>query len=210
MPAPSPDAPDAPKDPDPRSKQAVTQLLIEARGGNSEALNELMPLVYDELRELAHEKLRHERAGHTLGTTALVHEAYLRLVNQREVEWQSRSHFFALAAQAMRRILVNYAEKHKAEKRGGGTPDVPLERAMKRGEVVFSAERIEQILGVDHALDRLATFNERGCRVVEYRFFGGLTHREVAEVMGLSVSTVRRAWSASKAWLRREMGGGNG
>jgi len=194
-------------DPDARSKEAVTQLLVEARDGNSEALNELMPLVYDELRALAHEKLRYERDDHTLDTTALVHEAYLRLVNQRTVEWQSRSHFFALAAQAMRRILVNYAEKHKAQKRGGGTPDVPLDDALDRGEIVFSPERIEHLLGVDRALDRLASFNERGCRVVEYRFFGGLTHREVAEVMGLSVSTVRRAWSAAKSWLRREMKG---
>jgi len=190
------------------SKETVTQLLVEARGGNADALNELMPLVYEELRTLAHEKLRYERADHTLGTTALVHEAYLRLVNQREVQWQSRSHFFALAAQAMRRILVNYAEQHNAQKRGGGTPDVPLDQAVEHGEIVFSAERIEQILGIDQALARLETFNERGCRVVEYRFFGGLTHREVAEVMGLSVSTVRRAWSAAKTWLRREMNGG--
>lgn len=167
-----------------------------------------MPLVYGELRALAHKKLQFERDDHTLSTTALVHEAYFRLVNQRDVQWQSRSHFFAIAAQAMRRILVNYAEKHKAAKRGGGVPDLPLQEALDDGEVFFSAGRIEALLVIDQALTRLATFNERGCRVVEYRFFGGLTHREVAEVMGLSVSTVRRAWSAAKSWLRREMKSG--
>lgn len=191
------------------SKEAVTALLAEASGGNAEAMNELMPLVYGELRALAHDKLRFERSDHTLSTTALVHEAYFRLVNQQNVQWQSRSHFFAIAAQAMRRILVNYAEKHKAAKRGGGTPDLPLEEALDKGEVFFSAGRIEALLAIDQALTRLATFNKRGCRVVEYRFFGGLTHREVAEVMGLSTSTVRRAWSAAKSWLRREMKNGD-
>lgn len=186
-------------------QQAITALLIEMQEGRSQALNQLMPLVYEELRQMAHHKLGFERAHHTLNTTALVHEAYLRLVNQNRVQWQGRTHFYAIAALAMRRILVNYAAKRNADKRGGHTPKVSLEAALEAGLPLFSDERTEEVLALDEALQRLEAFNERGSRVVEYRFFGGLTYEEIAEVMGLSVITVRRAWSSAKAWLRREM-----
>jgi RNA polymerase sigma factor (TIGR02999 family) len=196
------------RQPERTSSEAITELLVAMQEGRPEAVNRLMPLVYDELREMAHHKLRFERRGHTLDTTALVHEAYLRLVRQERVQWQSRTHFYALAAQAMRRILVNYAAKHKAAKRGGGAPHVPIDEALDAAAGRFSDERIEQILAVDQALEQLEAFNERGCRVVEYRFFGGMTHAEIAEVMGLSTITVRRAWTAAKLWLRREMTAG--
>ena len=183
----------------------VTQLLVAARGGNAEALNQLMPLVYEELRLLAQAKLRFERASHTLNPTALVHEAYFRLVDQREVQWQSRAHFFALAAQAMRRILINYAEKRHAAKRGGKAQKVSLDHLLDGTEREAWPTQAEAILALDAALARLAQFNPRGAQVVEYRFFGGLKYEEIAEVMGLSAITVRRAWTASKAWLRREL-----
>jgi len=152
---------------------------------------------------MAHERLRYERSGHTLDTSALVHEAYLRLADQRRVEWQSRTHFFAIAAQAMRRILVNYAEQHRAQKRGGGAQDLALDEVMA-GLGVGSATPPD-VLDLNEALLRLESFNERGCRVVEYRFFGGMTHEEIAEVMGTSPVTVRRAWTAARLWLRREL-----
>ena len=190
--------------------QTVTRLLMEARGGNTEALNQLMPLVYEELRALASEKLRFERSGHTLGPTALVHEAYFRLVDQREVQWQSRAHFFALAAQAMRRILINHAEKRQAAKRGGTAQKVPLHDLLDDEKMGAWPAQAESILAIDAALARLAQFNARGAQVVEYRFFGGLKYEEIAEVMGLSVITVRRAWSAAQAWLRRELDPGEG
>jgi len=174
--------------------------LIEMREGDPEAIDRLMPLVYDELRALAHHKLRFERPDHTLNTTALVHEAYVRLVDQRQVQWQGRTHFIAIAAQAMRRILVNYAEKRNAAKRGGQLARIPLHRSL-----VFTEERSDELLALDEALTRMEGFNERGCRVVEYRFFGGLTHEEIAEVMGLSVRTVERTWRMAKQWLRLEM-----
>lgn len=191
--------------PEHASRDAVTELLIEMRQGNPEAVDRLVPLVYDGLREMASHKLRFERRDHTLDTTALVHEAYLRLVRQERVQWQSRTHFYAIAAQAMRRILVNYAAKRKAVKRGGDAPHMPLDEALDAGAGAFSDERLHEVLAVDQALEKLEVFNPRGCRVVEYRFFGGMTYEEIAEVMGLSAITVRRAWNASKMWLRREM-----
>jgi len=187
------------------SSDGVTQLLLDVQEGKPEAVNRLMPLVYDELRALAHQKLSHERSDHTLNTTGLVHEAYLRLVDQRQVAWQNRSHFFAIAAQAMRRILINYAAQRNTAKRGGLVKKVPMDHALEEALNVMTDHRTEELLILDEALRRLETFNERGCRIVEYRFFGGLTHGEIAEVMGLSVITVRRAWSSAKAWLRREM-----
>lgn len=183
----------------------VTKLLNEIGGDNGEALDRLIPLVYDELSRMAHHKLSFERAGHTLNTTALVHEAYLRLVRQRDVEWANRAHFFAIAAQAMRRILVNYAVKRKADKRGGGAVHVPVDESIDRVLSGFSDARIDEVISINDAMLRLEAFDERGCRVVEYRFFGGLTYDEIAEVMNLSNSTVRRAWTAAKTWLYREL-----
>ena len=189
----------------PTRKQTVTQYLIELSEGRLEAADRLMPLIYDELLALAHDKLRFERPGHTLNTTALVHEAYFRMVEQRRVHWQSRTHFFAIAAQAMRRILINYAEKRNAAKRGGGAPRMPIHEVLDEALPDFSDQQAEELLALHEALTRMETFNERGCRVVEYRFFGGLTHQEIAEMMGLSVSTVERSWAVARKWLRREL-----
>ncbi|MEZ4588204.1 MAG: ECF-type sigma factor [Gemmatimonadales bacterium] len=182
----------------------VTQLLREASHGNREAFDRLLPLVYDELKRVAQGQLSKERPDHTLSATALVHEAYVRLVGQERVEWSGRSHFFAVAAQAMRRVLVNYAEARRAQKRGGGARAVPLDEVAE----VLSDRQADDVLDLDDALKRLAEFNERGARVVEYRFFGGLAHPEIAEVLGVSEVTVRRAWAAARAWLRRELGAG--
>ena len=189
----------------PTRKQTVTQYLIELSEGRLEAADRLMPLIYDELLALAHDKLRFERPGHTLNTTALVHEAYFRMVEQRRVHWQSRTHFFAIAAQAMRRILINYAEKRNAAKRGGGAPRMPIHEVLDEALPDFSDKQAEELLALHEALTRMETFNERGCRVVEYRFFGGLTHQEIADMMGLSVSTVERSWAVARKWLRREL-----
>lgn len=191
---------------DPRTPEdpPVTELLAEASGGNVEALNRLVPLVYDELRKIAHAQLRRERAGHTLNTTALVHEAYLKLVDQDRVEWRDRTHFYGVAAQAMRRILVNYAEARRAQKRGGDAEHVPLDESL----VALDEAEIDELLALDQALTRLEEFNPRGAQVVEYRFFAGLQHDEVAEILDVSTVTVRRAWSAAKSWLRRELSAG--
>lgn len=185
---------------------AITELLIEMSEGSAEAVGKLVPLVYDQLREMAHHKLGFERSGHTLDTTALVHEAYMRLVKQDRVAWQSRTHFYAIAAQAMRRILVNYAVKRKADKRGGGAPNVPLDEMLDSDSSPVSDDRIDEILTVHRALEELESFNERGCRVVEYRFFGGMTYDEIAEVLGVAPITVRRAWTGAKLWLARRIG----
>lgn len=166
-----------------------------------EALNRLVPLVYEELRKIAHVQLLRERAGHTLNTTALVHEAYVKLVDQDRVEWRDRTHFYGVAAQAMRRILVNYAEARRTQKRGGGAEKVPLDESL----VALDDAQLDELLALDQALNRLQAFNPRGARVVEYRFFAGLQHDEVAEIMDLSAVTVRRAWSAAKTWLREEL-----
>jgi len=189
-----------------RSRERITRLLVEMSEGSSSAVDKLVPLVYDELRDMAHHKLGFERRGHTLDTTALVHEAYMRLVRQDRVEWQSRTHFYAVAAQAMRRILVNYAVRRKAEKRGGGAPKVPLDEMLDSDPNLFSDERIDEVLTVHRALEELEVFNERGCRVVEYRFFGGLTYDEISDAMGIAPITVRRAWTGAKLWLSRRIG----
>ncbi len=184
----------------------ITGLLRRAAHGDRTAFDRLLPLVYDELRHLAHAKLRLEQAGHTLQTTALVHEAYLRLVDQTRVEWNGRHHFFAVASEAMRRILIDYARRRRAAKRGGDARAVPLEAAAEvPADGVLSAEQAEELLALDDALVRLATFNPEGARVVQFRFFGGLTNQEVAEVLGTSERTVRRAWTVAKAWLGREL-----
>lgn len=181
----------------------VTELLRALGAGDRTVLHELLPLVYVELSAMAQRRLRHERAGLTLNTSDLVHEAYLRLADQQRVQWQSRGHFFAVAAQAMRRVLVNYAEQHRAQKRGGSRSRLTLSAVMT---VPFSQVDFDpDILDLNDALGRLEAFNERGSRVVEYRYFGGMTYEEIAEVLGTSPVTVRRAWTAARLWLRREL-----
>ncbi|MDQ7065988.1 MAG: ECF-type sigma factor [candidate division KSB1 bacterium] len=178
----------------------ITLLLRELREGDTGVVDRLMPLVYETLQAIARRQLRRERRYHTLDTTALVHEAYLKLVDQKRVEWQNRAHFFAIAAQAMRRILINYARKRLAEKRGGGQPLATFnEQSMLR------ETRAEELLALDEALAALAHMHERQARVVEYRFFGGLTHEEIAHVLGVSVPTVRRDWRLARAYLTREL-----
>jgi RNA polymerase sigma-70 factor (ECF subfamily) len=178
----------------------VTQLLIDWRGGDESALNRLMPLVYDELRRIAHRYMRRERPGHTLQTTAVVNEAYVRLVGQRQVEFQNRAHFFAVAAQVMRHLLVDYARNQKYAKRGGGAQQVTLDEA-----AIVSTGRNEQLLALDEALARLASIDKRKSRLVELRYFGGMSTEETAEVLGVSAITVKREWQKAKAWLYREM-----
>jgi RNA polymerase sigma factor (TIGR02999 family) len=178
------------------STQAITALLIDWRGGNDAAFDELFGHVYAALQDMAHRYLRQERSNHTLNTTALVHEVYLKLVDINQVEWQDRAHFMAMAARAMRRVLVSYARKHRAEKRGGGQRPVTLETAPD-----LSAQRAGEMLELDAALERLALLNERLSQTVELRFFGGLTIDETAEALGTSRNTVKRDWMKAKAWL---------
>jgi len=183
----------------PRSPD-VTALLMELTNGNREAASELMPIVYDELRKLAGRYMRRERTDHTLQATALVHEAYLKLVQQQEANWQSRAHFFGIAAQVMRHILIDHARGHTSEKRGGGKRPVPLEEAL-----IFTPEKSLELLRLDESLQRLAELDPRQGRVVELRFFGGLTVEETADVLGVSPKTVKREWSMAKAWLHGDM-----
>lgn len=169
--------------------------------GNQEVLDKLMPLVYEELRRQASRYLRRERANHTLQTTALIHEAYLKLIDQNQVEWQNRTHFFAIAAQAMRRILVDYARERNREKRGGAAENLPLEEAA----FVVSEEKSVDLVALDEALTRLAEFDERQARVVELRYFSGLSIDETADILGVSNVTVRRDWNMAKAWLHQQI-----
>ena len=178
----------------------VTLLLSEMKRGNRAALPELIPLVYNELRRLAAHCLQNERAGHTLQATALVHEAYLRLVDQSRAEWQNRAQFMGVAAQLMRRILVDYARQRIAAKRGGGNAPVDLEGA----EVAGANQRPEEWLMVDEALGRLAQLDPQQARIVELRYFGGMTVEEAAEALEISPRTVKRDWAMAKAWLRTE------
>ncbi len=182
------------------SAKDVTQLLGDWANGNKEAVDKLMPLVYDELRRLAERYLRRERPDHTLQTTALVHEAYLRLIDQRDVRWQNRAHFFAIAAQLMRRILVNYARDKHAIKRGGSGQKVSLDEAL-----TLSATRDVDLVALDDALTGLASIDTQQSRIVELRFFGGLTVEEAAEVLGISPATVKNKWTMARAWLHREI-----
>jgi RNA polymerase sigma factor (TIGR02999 family) len=184
----------------PPAPQDVTQWLSAWRNGNQEALAHLLPLVYDELRRLAQRYLQRERPDHTLQATALVHEAYLRLVDQRQAQWQNRAHFFGLAAQMMRRILVDHARRQHAAKRGGAEPKLSLDEA-----VWVSAAPAPDLTALDDALTRLAGLDPQHSRLVELRFFGGLTIEETAEVLGVSPATVKRDWSMAKAWLYREL-----
>jgi RNA polymerase sigma-70 factor (ECF subfamily) len=183
----------------------VTVLLAQLVEGKDEAASKLIPMVYDELRRLAGGYMRRERGDHTLQATALVHEAYLKLVQQRSVDWQSRAHFFGIAAQVMRRILIDHARGHLRDKRGAGQQVVPLDEA-----VVFSPEQSEEMLRVDESLQRLSKLDPRQAKVVELRFFGGLTVEETADVLKISPKTVKREWSVAKAWLHGDMRQHNG
>jgi RNA polymerase sigma-70 factor, ECF subfamily len=182
------------------SPQDITELLVDWSKGDREALNRLTPLVYDELHRLASRYLRHERANHTLQTTALIHEAYLRLVNQRNPNWQSRVQFFAVASRLMRHILVDYARGHNAAKRGGDYAKVSFDEAM-----IVSEEKSADLMALDEALSNLAAIDPEQSRVVELRVFGGLTVEETAEALGVSPRTVKREWSMAKAWLHRQL-----
>jgi len=178
----------------------VTALLAELTRGNPEAADKLVPLVYDELKRLARGYMRHERPDHTLQTTALVHEAYLRLVRQRSMSWQGRAHFFGIAAQLMRRILIDHARGHLRARRGGAKEVLPLEEAL-----VFSPERSYQLVKLDEALERLSKLDARQGKIVELRFFGGMSTEETAELLGTSPRTVKRDWALAKAWLHGEL-----
>ena len=183
----------------------ITDLLLEARRGDADALNRLLPLVYDHLLRIARHTLLGEHPDHTLGTTGLVHETYLRLVDQSRVEYADRAHFFALAARAMRHVLVDHARRHGADKRGGGIRAVTLEDALANRPTASLDERADTLAAVDEALTRLATIDVRLAQVVECRFFGGLTEDETAEALGITPRTVRRDWVKAKAWLYREL-----
>ncbi len=184
-------------------KEEVTQLLIAYGQGDRQALDRLLPVVYSELHGIAARQMRRERADHTLNATALVHEAYLKLMDQNQISWQNRAHFFAIAARAMRQVLISYARKHNAEKRGGGTPNTLLD-----GKEISLGERADELLALDEALTHLAGFDERLAQVVEYRFFGGLTIEETAALLDVSTMTVKRDWNKAKAWLYRELHAG--
>jgi RNA polymerase sigma-70 factor (ECF subfamily) len=182
----------------------VTQLLLAWSQGDEGALHQLVPVVYIELRRLAHRYMNHERPGHLLQTTALIHEAYQRLVETPHVRWHGRTHFFAVCAQLMRRILVDYARSHGYQKRGGNMPPVSLDEAF-----VVAPERTRDLVAVDEALVALAAIDPRKSQVVELRFFGGLTVEETAEVLTVSPDTVLRDWKLAKVWLLRELSAGN-
>lgn len=181
-------------------ESAITLLLQEASEGNEAAAQNLIPLVYDRLQQIAHQQLRSERSGHTLNTGDLVHESYLKLIEQRTANWQNRAHFFAIASQAMRRILIDYAKRRNAAKRGDGIRAITLNE-----EWVIAADRHDQLIALDEAMLHLTSLNERQGKVVEYAFFGGLKHEEIAHVLGVSLPTVRRDWRMARAWLSRQL-----
>jgi len=182
------------------SRDEITLLLHEWSNGNRAALDKLVPVVYRELRRLARHYMNNERPDHTLQTTALVSEAYLRIVDCQKMQWQNRAHFMAVAAQAMRRILVDHARSHQYAKRGGGAPKVSLDDAPIPG-----TEPAPDILALDEAMQELESKDPRKCRIVEFKFFGGLSTEETAEVLAISTATVEREWRAAKAWLYRAM-----
>jgi RNA polymerase sigma factor (TIGR02999 family) len=178
----------------------VTELLAKARSGDASALADVFPLIYDELRRLARQQLQREPDGHTLSPTALVHEAYMRLIDYSRMEWTGRAHFLAVAATAMRRVLVDHARGHRSMKRGGAARRVSID------DVEIGAEdRAELLLAIDEALDRLAALDARQAQVVECRFFGGMTEEETAEALGIGLRTAKRDWAKAKSWLHREL-----
>ncbi|HEX3227768.1 MAG TPA: sigma-70 family RNA polymerase sigma factor [Pyrinomonadaceae bacterium] len=182
--------------------QQITELLIDWNNGSPEAMEKLMPMVESELRRIAANYMRRERPGHTLQTSALVNEAYLKLVDQRQVRWQNRSHFFALASQLMRRILLDHARSQRRAKRGGDAIPLNLDDV-----AVLAPEKSAELVALDDALTRLAEFDPRKAKIVEMRFFGGLTVDEVAEALGIAPITVMLHWRLARAWLQREMRG---
>lgn len=179
------------------STQELTQMLIQLSEGKTQVVNDILPLIYDELRSLASNYLRRERSDHTLQPTALVHEAYIKLIDQTQVKWQNRAHFFGIAANIMRRILVDYARKHHAEKRGGDAEKMPLEEEI----LIVSEGKSAELLALDEALENLAKVDPQKSKIVELRYFGGLSVEETAEVLGVSEITVKRHWRMAKAWL---------
>ena len=182
------------------SKNEVTQLLLDLSGGNKKVVDVLMPMVYKEMHQLAHMHLRGERKDHTLNATALVHEAYIKLIDQDKITWQNRAHFFGIASQAMRRILVNYANARIAQKRGGNQVLATfIDDKMKR------ESKPEELIALDEALKKLEKLNERQSKIIEHWFFVGLNHEEIAEILDLSVPTIRRDFRLAKAWLSREL-----
>jgi len=185
-----------------RTPNQVTELLQRWRGGDYQALDTLMPLVYEELRRLARRYLYHERPGHTLQSTALVNEAYLRLVGQELPQWQNRSHFFAVSAQLMRQILVDHARNHAAAKRGGGAFKLTLDEAVSLPQQVDI-----DLVALDNALNHLARLDAQQAKIVELRFFAGLSIEDTSEVLDISPATVKRDWSTARAWLHRELSG---
>lgn len=185
----------------------ITRLLEAASRGNKAAFDQLLPLVYEELKRIAYRRLRREGPGHTLNTTALVHEAYFKLVDQTRVDWQGRPHFFAVASEAMRRILIDYARTRAARKRGLGRPalDLAAAAAVPTHDALTEDQAIE-LLALDDALRALEAFNPEGVVIVQHKFFGGLSSREIADVTGQSERSVERAWTIAKAWLRQRLG----
>jgi RNA polymerase sigma factor (TIGR02999 family) len=183
----------------------VTRALIELSEGDAQALDRVLPVVYDHLRRLAERELRGERADHTLTPTALVHEAYLKLVQLDRISWQGRAHFFGACGQVMRRILISYARMKKAGKRGGTAAEpVPIDDV-----ILAAAERPGELVALDEALTRLAELNQRQARIVECRFFAGMDVEQTAEALRISAATVKRDWTAARAWLNRELAGGS-
>jgi RNA polymerase sigma-70 factor (ECF subfamily) len=181
----------------------VTQLLLAWSQGEGAALDELLPLVNAELHRLAHQYMRRETPGHTLQTSALVNEAYLKLIDQRQVTWQNRSHFYGIVAQLMRRVLLDHARRRQQAQRGGSFLHVPLDEA-----VLGAAQRTAELIALDDALNDLAKFDTRKSQIVELRFFGGLSNEEVAEVTGLSLRTIEREWQKAKIWLHQAISNG--
>jgi RNA polymerase sigma factor (TIGR02999 family) len=187
---------------------AITDALAALRGGDPDAMDRLVPLVYDELARIAHRQLGLEVTGHTLSTTALVHEAYLRLVDQTRAQWADRAQFFGVAAHSMRRVLVDHARRHRAARRGGvNRRDIPLEQLGAADAANLAAgDRADILVAMDEALERLAALDARQARVVECRFFGGLTESETAEALGVTARTVARDWVKARGWLYQELG----
>jgi RNA polymerase sigma factor (TIGR02999 family) len=183
----------------------ITEALVALRQGTPGAMDRLMPLVYDQLRRMAHRQLGAEPTGHTLSTTALVHEAYLKLVDQTRAQWQDRAQFFAIAARAMRRILIDYARRYRAARRGGGPDGAPAARVSLDDVDISVADRAAALLALDDALERLGQVDAPLAQVVECRFFGGLTEEETAAALGVSRRTVAREWSTAKGWLYQEL-----
>lgn len=181
------------------NSELITQLLADWSNGNTEALNRLLPLVESELRRIAHNYMRRENESHTLQTTALINEAYLKLIDQR-VPWQNRAHFFAISAQLMRRILLNHARDNNVKKRGGRAVQINLDDA-----VILSPEKSEELIALDEALERLANFDQMKSRIVEMRYFGGLSIEETAQALGIAPPTVSKHWRLAKAWLQNEI-----